>query len=121
MCCLVSSSSAIASLFFFFHRSAPHRYLHSFPTRRSSDLDSIAVDIARMIDHDAAGELWDRYKRGERNVFTRKLYRSEEHTSELQSRVDLVCRLLLEKKKPISSPIRWPSTPATPCPSTTKP
>src|SRR5699024_12160376 len=27
------------------------------------------------------------------------LYRSEEHTSELQSRFDLVCRLLLEKKK----------------------
>src|SRR5690349_21938032 len=26
--------------------------------------------------------------------------RSEEHTSELQSRRDLVCRLLLEKKKP---------------------
>src|SRR5699024_12142686 len=28
-----------------------------------------------------------------------KTYRSEEHTSELQSRFDLVCRLLLEKKK----------------------
>src|SRR2546421_8837498 len=28
--------------------------------------------------------------------------RSEEHTSELQSRSDLVCRLLLEKKKPIA-------------------
>src|SRR5438874_3574376 len=28
-----------------------------------------------------------------------KIYRSEEHTSELQSRRDLVCRLLLEKKK----------------------
>src|SRR5207248_8761893 len=27
-------------------------------------------------------------------------YRSEEHTSELQSPYDLVCRLLLEKKKP---------------------
>src|SRR5699024_11964868 len=27
-------------------------------------------------------------------------HRSEEHTSELQSRFDLVCRLLLEKKKP---------------------
>src|SRR2546421_7298976 len=27
--------------------------------------------------------------------------RSEEHTSELQSRSDLVCRLLLEKKKPV--------------------
>src|SRR5207247_3301445 len=30
---------------------------------------------------------------------THVLNRSEEHTSELQSRVDLVCRLLLEKKK----------------------
>src|SRR5699024_12019339 len=29
----------------------------------------------------------------------RSLKRSEEHTSELQSRIDLVCRLLLEKKK----------------------
>src|SRR5699024_12406280 len=28
-----------------------------------------------------------------------KVFRSEEHTSELQSRFDLVCRLLLEKKK----------------------
>ena len=41
---------------------------------RSSRSNSLAVDIARMIDHDAAAELWDRYKRGERNVFTRKLY-----------------------------------------------
>src|SRR2546421_3361225 len=30
--------------------------------------------------------------------------RSEEHTSELQSRSDLVCRLLLEKKKNFASP-----------------
>src|SRR5207249_11612228 len=30
---------------------------------------------------------------------TRQRRRSEEHTSELQSRFDLVCRLLLEKKK----------------------
>jgi hypothetical protein len=37
-------------------------------------LDTLAVDIARMIDHDAAAEMWDRYKRGERNVATRKLY-----------------------------------------------
>src|SRR5437868_12735368 len=40
-----------------------------------------------------------------KNLFTKKSYviygwpRSEEHTSELQSRFDLVCRLLLEKKK----------------------
>src|SRR5438105_15665385 len=31
--------------------------------------------------------------------FEEYFLRSEEHTSELQSRVDLVCRLLLEKKK----------------------
>ena len=36
--------------------------------------NSLSVDIARMIDHDAAAELWERYKRGERNVFTRRLY-----------------------------------------------
>src|SRR5690349_23256141 len=39
----------------------------------------------------------------ERTPFERvRVERSEEHTSELQSRRDLVCRLLLEKKKKIS-------------------
>src|SRR2546422_6854219 len=40
--------------------------------------------------------------------------RSEEHTSELQSRLHLVCRLLLEKKKPIyirDRPIPVPAAP----------
>src|SRR5699024_12816386 len=32
-------------------------------------------------------------------TFVARIFRSEEHTSELQSRFDLVCRLLLEKKK----------------------
>src|SRR2546429_7342127 len=32
-------------------------------------------------------------------------HRSEEHTSELQSRLHLVCRLLLEKKKKCTSPV----------------
>src|SRR5260221_6577620 len=35
-----------------------------------------------------------------RRHFARRAQRSEEHTSELQSHSDLVCRLLLEKKKP---------------------
>src|SRR5438067_8017931 len=35
---------------------------------------------------------------------SRRRQRSEEHTSELQSRFDLVCRLLLEKKKKIARP-----------------
>src|SRR3989440_9606381 len=33
------------------------------------------------------------------NTAPKQTFRSEEHTSELQSRSDLVCRLLLEKKK----------------------
>src|SRR3712207_8942835 len=38
--------------------------------------------------------------------YTRQVFRSEEHTSELQSRQYLVCRLLLEKKnKKSSNPI----------------
>src|SRR2546421_7419749 len=43
------------------------------------------------------------------------MWRSEEHTSELQSRSDLVCRLLLEKKKahvlnPVTIRYRMPSS-----------
>src|SRR5260221_3387126 len=38
--------------------------------------------------------------------------RSEEHTSELQSHSDLVCRLLLEKKKQITA--RWSGVPLAP-------
>src|SRR5699024_12424478 len=36
-----------------------------------------------------------------KNLGASEIIRSEEHTSELQSRFDLVCRLLLEKKKSI--------------------
>src|SRR2546422_2471043 len=36
---------------------------------------------------------------GDRSEEPRRVHRSEEHTSELQSRLHLVCRLLLEKKK----------------------
>src|SRR2546421_4410551 len=39
-----------------------------------------------------------------------ELVRSEEHTSELQSRSDLVCRLLLEKKKKKQEPTRTERT-----------
>ena len=52
-------------------RAAPRTARRATPSSRSN---SLSVDIARMIDHDAAADLWDRYKRGERNVFTRRLY-----------------------------------------------
>src|SRR3712207_8370965 len=42
--------------------------------------------------------------------------RSEEHTSELQSRQYLVCRLLLEKKKPAASRLVLDADASTVCP-----
>src|SRR5699024_12523580 len=95
-------------------RRAPH----SFPTRRSSDL--AAVDQLRlraeMIEQSALGDpglrrhgverrtsrsalIEQNVERVEQLLFGLRRIRSEEHTSELQSRFDLVCRLLLEKKK----------------------
>src|SRR5438067_8493523 len=60
------------------------------------DVNLITVLIAQVIKPDAfrvSGGLL-RYKDG----YEVDIVRSEEHTSELQSRFDLVCRLLLEKK-----------------------
>src|SRR5690606_41068761 len=80
----------------------------SFPTRRSSDLDGKGVrgnaDLAARFVLRANRLLNGRGQLG--FVATNSLIegatlevRSEEHTSELQSRENLVCRLLLEKKK----------------------
>src|SRR5436309_9392685 len=85
-------------LFFFFYCYRDHRDLHSFPTRRSSDL---RVGAPRP---DRPRLRADSARRGTCRVSSHKklrqeLFRSEEHTSELQSRENLVCRLLLEKKK----------------------
>src|SRR5690349_23505511 len=80
--------------------------IHSVPTRRSSDLDrflavtGIGPDQIRA----AAGEPGFlagvlAYLASDETLATAfTAERSEEHTSELQSRRDLVCRLLLEKK-----------------------
>src|SRR5690349_23021728 len=46
-----------------------------------------------------AGVMWPRATNGAIVTNAHVVGRSEEHTSELQSRRDLVCRLLLEKKK----------------------
>jgi hypothetical protein len=53
---------------------APARPAPARPASAAESLSSLSVDIARAIDHDAAIELWDRYRRGERDVFTRRLY-----------------------------------------------
>src|SRR5699024_12459461 len=102
----------IFCLILFFESLAHRRHLHSFPTRRSSDLIfvfllSYSEPEVYLIDKYCCGE---RYRRNtyklDKPIFRKKPVqtccscnsRSEEHTSELQSRFDLVCRLLLEKK-----------------------
>ncbi len=45
-----------------------------FRLHTMESLNSISVDLARALDHEAPGDLWNRYKSGERNVFTRRLY-----------------------------------------------
>src|SRR5699024_12649731 len=102
-CSLYLSFSASCSIYFFFlSRPGNRPDLHSFPTRRSSDLSTndgelngnqsfsakiLPSKVNNLFIKDIT-EMW--------NVVD---HRSEEHTSELQSRFDLVCRLLLEKKK----------------------
>src|SRR5690606_41454746 len=102
-------------------RSGLPRHLHSFPTRRSSDLTShlltkglgstrvssegsrTVVTMNGMKGGTFQGDLEITLFNGSPLIniaavmTTQK--RSEEHTSELQSRENLVCRLLLEKKK----------------------
>src|SRR5207249_11665363 len=84
---------------FFFSCDADHRDLHSFPTRRSSDLGSEQDPAALLARVDLALEVYAGQELLLHRLRGRDLHRSEEHTSELQSRFDLVCRLLLEKKK----------------------
>src|SRR5699024_11335722 len=94
---------------FLLQRCAPLQALHSFPTRRSSDLGAEALDDAELAVSELATNALLHSRSGQtggvmtlflRSEGTRlRVARSEEHTSELQSRFDLVCRLLLEKKK----------------------
>src|SRR5437899_9849433 len=103
---------------FFSYSSDAHRHLHSFPTRRSSDLaqnvvtpalQELLIALARVVlvfDNEDAVFAFERLDgpRGRACFFPHASRphcrrRSEEHTSELQSLRHLVCRLLLEKKK----------------------
>src|SRR5206468_7799028 len=107
-------------LLFFFSFPRAHRALHSFPTRRSSDLNECAATgapvSASLLGCGGHGQPplcpsdGKRRPESEKSLgslsasrrlppFRSTHSRSEEHTSELQSRSDLVCRLLLEKKK----------------------
>src|SRR5260221_11367648 len=64
--------------------------------RGRSIWDTFSHTPGKIEDHSNADRANDHYHRYKEDV---GLIRSEEHTSELQSHSDLVCRLLLEKKK----------------------
>src|SRR5205085_7779564 len=94
------------------HGHDDHRALPSFPTRRSSDLQDRNDWCARVCSrvdgrqrgrgHSRAWGLLSRAPSAGVAAPTlpaiNTTARSEEHTSELQSQSNLVCRLLLEKK-----------------------
>src|SRR2546426_6877908 len=87
-------SSSTSSVFFFFlmirrpPRSTLFPYTTLFRSRRGASVDRGGTDAQRR-QHQPRGPR----RRGQ------PAHRSEEHTSELQSPCNLVCRLLLEKKK----------------------
>src|SRR5438034_9992386 len=88
----------------FFSATGDHRVPPSFPTRRSSDLSVAAPPTSWATSALSRGEFTRASIRLPRRYWlvcrrARQYLRSEEHTSELQSHSDLVCRLLLEKKK----------------------
>src|SRR5690606_40700739 len=100
-------------LSFFFQRHLTNPDLHSFPTRRSSDLrqgfPGIAgrqyCGVAQQPGRNRISEQVPERDTGGAGQAAHSIHRilfllqrSEEHTSELQSRENLVCRLLLEKK-----------------------
>src|SRR5687768_12815688 len=88
-----------ASFFFLVIRRPPRSTLFPYTTLFRSRLAHVVVLVAarrrdRLVHHGQRRQL----QRLASALFERR-ERSEEHTSELQSRLHLVCRLLLEKKK----------------------
>src|SRR5690349_23486460 len=105
-CLLISCCRCFVVLSFFFLmiRRPPRSTL--FPTRRSSDLHAEQTPAIRGFHAGRrVADLQGGCTNGCRSWLGWNIpIRSEEHTSELQSRRDLVCRLLLEKKKITNSP-----------------
>src|SRR5699024_12762772 len=99
--CVLCGVDRPHSILLFVPLSARPRAPRSFPTRRSSDL-VIRVPRIRIVNDVIDIRTTKPFTNPVSLAHTRSTpQRSEEHTSELQSRFDLVCRLLLEKKNKI--------------------
>lgn len=56
-------------------RDAPRGRSAPAPQRPAANpLEALSLDITRLLDRDLAAEMWDRYQRGERKAFTKRLY-----------------------------------------------
>src|SRR3989449_7542398 len=77
--------------------SGPRDSLHLRPRWQKTNSKSAGVCLPEL--GKATKEPWRKFMSCMALVSTHRRKRSEEHTSELQSRLHLVCRLLLEKKK----------------------
>src|SRR5204863_9302037 len=101
--CVLCLCSTIYSLFFFLMLPRPPRStLFPYTTLFRSDTQFFGDGLPRVrfpVCADEAPREAHRGRRRGRAAGPCGQARSEEHTSELQSRRDLVCRLLLEKKK----------------------
>src|SRR3712207_7580930 len=96
------SARSIALLFFFNDTATTEIYTLSL--HDALPISAAADRARRRLCPVTRPERWYRVARGARALCPSSRPRSEEHTSELQSRQYLVCRLLLEKKKHIISP-----------------
>src|SRR5690348_18124622 len=91
------SSTSFLLFFFLMIRRPPRSTLFPYTTLfRSAALASLAPAVQKALT-EAASRIRRYHERQAAEM--RGFERSEEHTSELQSPVHLVCRLLLEKKK----------------------
>src|SRR5947199_5150806 len=104
------SAALVFFLFCFLYSYGALRHLHSFPTRRSSDLGLAPANVDHGFDN-AYVQSWNLNAQREVMRGLGVTVRSEEHTSELQSLRHLVCRLLLEKKNETRLHVRRCSRP----------
>src|SRR5256885_11448949 len=88
--CMLSAVTCVLFFFFLMIRRPPRSTLFPYTTLFRSHLRRAAC---------GTGQVEEIENVGRRDLERGRSHRSEEHTSELQSPCNLVCRLLLEKKK----------------------
>src|SRR5699024_11607542 len=110
-CCVRQSCAWPISLLSVHCSRVVPRDLHSFPTRCSSDVDTVPSTVEGDPHPCPRRPQWSIVplavcSAAHSGTRSEPRSRSEDHTSELQSRFDLVCRPLLDKKRGDDDPSR---------------